>query len=116
MESLAFGTGKAVDWAGKRRLQVTAGARVGQFALGNRRGLVYAGLEVLGWLWYIDRRMKGNDLRGEYRDYAWHEARLQSGPRVDGDFDYYEVMSQWERSGHFDHDPSREGTEGFVGR
>ena len=94
--------------AGFRSLLVPG---LGQFALGNRRGLVYAGLEVLGWLWYIDRRMKGNDLRGEYRDYAWQEARLQSGPRVDGDFDYYEVMSQWERSGHFDHDLSREGTQ-----
>tara|TARA_Y100001970_G_scaffold202063_1_gene245994 strand:+ start:6529 stop:7083 length:555 start_codon:yes stop_codon:yes gene_type:complete len=55
--------------------------------------------------------VKGTDLRGEYRDYAWQKARLQSGPRVDGDFDYYEVMSQWERSGHFDLDLGREGTQ-----
>ncbi len=36
MESLAFGTGKAVDWAGKRRLQVTAGARVRPVCFGEQ--------------------------------------------------------------------------------
>ena len=94
--------------AGLRSLLVPG---LGQFALGNRRGWAYVGLEVLGWLWYLDRRVKGNGLRGEYRDYAWQKARLQSGPRVDGDFDYYEVLSQWERSGHFDLDLGREGTQ-----
>ena len=94
--------------AGLRSLLVPG---LGQFALGNRRGWAYAGLEVLGWLWYLDRRVKGTGLRGEYRDYAWQKARLQSGPRVDGDFDYYEVLSQWERSGHFDLDLGREGTQ-----
>ena len=94
--------------AGLRSLLVPG---LGQLALGNRRGWAYAGLELLGWLWYFDRRVKGTDLRREYRDYAWQKARLQSGPRVDGDFDYYEVMSQWERSGHFDLDLGREGTQ-----
>ena len=84
---------------------------LGHAALGRERGWAYLGLEALGWLWYADRRNKGAELRSEYRDYAWQEARLQGVPRADGDFAYYEVMSQWDRSGQFDLDAGLEGTQ-----
>lgn len=86
----------------------------GQLALGQRRGWAYLGIEALGWVVYLDRRRSGGALREEYRDFAWEEARLQSGARVDGDFDYYETMSQWDRSGAFDADPSLAGVQPEV--
>ena len=83
----------------------------GQFALGQRRSWAYVALEVIGWGFYLDRRRAGADLRDAYRDFAWAEGRLQAGPRVDGDFDYYETLSKWDRSGSFDADNGRAGVQ-----
>ena len=83
----------------------------GQFALGQRRSWAYLGLEVIGWGIYLDRRRAGADLRDAYRDFAWAEGRLQAGARVDGDFDYYETLSKWDRSGSFDTDAGLAGIQ-----
>ncbi|KPJ79437.1 MAG: hypothetical protein AMS19_11225 [Gemmatimonas sp. SG8_23] len=83
----------------------------GQHLLGQNRKWVYLALEATGWFFYLDRRSKGNDLAVAYRDFAWVEARIQSGERVDGDFDYYEKLTQWQRSGLFDADPSAAGVQ-----
>ncbi len=83
----------------------------GQYALQQNRSWVYVGLEVIGWGFYADRRRSGAGLRREYRDYAWQEGRLEAGPRVDGDFDYYETLSKWDRSGGFDLDAGLAGVQ-----
>ena len=79
----------------------------GQLQQGKRRWLVYAGLEAVAAVLYVDRRGDGRDLRSRYRTVAWDVARsgLSSGPRMDGDFVYYENLSKWARSGAFDADP-----------
>jgi hypothetical protein len=60
----------------------------------------------VAWGVHLDARADGRRLRGAYRDLAWSEARGEPVPRVDGDFDYYERLSHWTRSGNFDADPS----------
>ena len=65
----------------------------GQYALGQRRAWVYLALEAAGWIWWADRRSSAGRLVNEYRDFAWERARIAAGPRVDGDFDYYERLT-----------------------
>jgi len=84
---------------------------LGQLALGQRRGWAYLALEALGWALYIDRRRAGSDLRAEYRDFAWNEGRIKAGARIDGDFDYYETLTKWDRSGAFDLDAGLPGLQ-----
>ena len=91
-----------------------AGALVpglGQLLQGQRRGWLYLGVEGLVWLGYAIERDRGAQDRRGYRDLAWSEARLQSGGRVDGDFEYYERLSQWVRSGAFDADGGTPGVQ-----
>lgn len=83
----------------------------GQYYLGQRRAWLYLALEAAGVYLWMDRRSAGADLRDGYRDFAWEEARLQVDPRRDGDFDYYETMSKWQRSGAFDTDPIASGIQ-----
>lgn len=83
----------------------------GQHLLAQRRKWVYLALEVVGWVAYVDRRGAGNDLRDAYRDFAWEEARVQSDPRIDGDWEYYETLTHWERSGLYDADPAAVGVQ-----
>ncbi len=77
---------------------------LGQHRQGKSRKWIFAGLEVVAWSVYLERRSAGGALRNDYRDFAWEEGRLQAGTRVDGDFDYYETLSKWNRSGAFDRD------------
>jgi len=37
------------------------------------------------------------------------QGRTQSGTRVDGDFEYYETLSEWTSAGAFDRNPSLPG-------
>jgi hypothetical protein len=60
---------------------------------------------------YVDRRRSGSRYRDGYRDLAWEEARLTDAPRVDGDFGYYERLTQWQRSGSFDRDADQAGLQ-----
>ena len=83
----------------------------GQYILDQRRSWAYVAAEALGWVFYIDRRSEGVDLRAGYRDLAWMEARVQAGPRTEGDFEYYERMTKWRTSGAFDVDPGTPGVQ-----
>lgn len=83
----------------------------GQMALGQRRGVAYAVVEVALWALWADRRGRGGDLRREYRDLAWATARIRAGERLDGAWDYYEALSKWARSGAFDRDGSQPGIQ-----
>ena len=83
----------------------------GQHVQGQQRKWVYAALEVAGWAVFLERRHRGGQYRTRYRDFAWNEARIQTGARVDGDFDYYETLTQWDASGAFDADPVASGVQ-----
>jgi hypothetical protein len=83
----------------------------GQHVLGQDRKWLYLGLEVVGWALWVERRASARDYRDRYRDYAWETGRIQSGSRVDGDFDYYERLTKWSRSGAFDADAGSAGVQ-----
>jgi hypothetical protein len=83
----------------------------GQHVLGQPRKWAYVALEVAGWAFFIERRRAGGRYRDRYRDFAWENGRIQSGSRVDGDFDYYERLAHWTRSGAFDRDASSPGVQ-----
>jgi hypothetical protein len=83
----------------------------GQLLEERRRGWVYLALEGAVWtVWGLERHQGRSD-RERYRDLAWEVARQGSGARVDGDFEYYERLARWERSGAFDQDPVRPGIQ-----
>lgn len=83
----------------------------GQKVLGQRRAWAYAAAEVVLWALWANRRSLATDARDAYRDLAWSEARLDPGERHDGDWDYYEKLSHWQRSGAFDRDPAAPGVQ-----
>lgn len=83
----------------------------GQWAQGQRRGAGYAAAEALLWVFWADRRGKGDELRVAYRDLAWRAARSSAGEREAGPWAYYEALSKWSRSGAFDQDTSRPGLQ-----
>jgi hypothetical protein len=83
-----------------------------QRILGQERWIAYIALEAWGWVQFFDRRNRGKDLQERYRDLAWDVARrISQGPRVDGDFEYYEALTKFEASGAFDRDPQRTGIQ-----
>lgn len=83
----------------------------GQLAMARRRGWAYLAGEVVGWVLYVNQRRSGAGFRDRYRDLAWEAARVAEGPRVDGDFEYYERMTQWRSSGGFDRNPGTPGVQ-----
>ena len=83
----------------------------GQHRLDQRRKWVYLAIEVTAWAFHFERRSRGADLRDRYRDLAWTEGRVRGEERVDGDFDYYETLSHWTRSGVFDADGAIAGIQ-----
>lgn len=83
----------------------------GQYVLDQDRSWAYLAVEAVGLAFYVDRRADGGRLRERYRDFAWMEARLQSGARMDGDFEYYERLGKWRSSGRFDADPATPGVQ-----
>ena len=84
---------------------------LGQHRLGRSRKWLFLGLEVAAWAVYVERRSAGGSARDDYRDYAWQAGRVQAGPRVDSDFNYYETLSKWDRSGAFDGDAVASGVQ-----
>jgi hypothetical protein len=83
----------------------------GQFDLGQTRGWAYLAVEAAVWTgWGLSRHAGGED-RDAYRALAWREARGGPEPRVDGDFDYYERLGRWTRSGAWDVDPGQDGVQ-----
>jgi len=83
----------------------------GQHVLGQNRKWLYLAVEIAGWVLWAERRSSAAGYEDEYRDFAWEVGRIQSGARVDGDFDYYERMTKWSRSGAFDADPVSAGVQ-----
>jgi hypothetical protein len=83
----------------------------GQHVLGQRRKWAYFALEVAGWAFYVERRRAGGLYRDRYRDFAWENARMQGGARIDGDFEYYETLGYWTSSGAFDSDALTAGVQ-----
>lgn len=83
----------------------------GQLREGRSRGWAYVALEAVAWTFWAERRHAGGTLRTRYRDLAWDVGRIRNGPRVDGDFPYYETLSHWDRSGSFDAEPSLPGLQ-----
>ncbi|MDH5589896.1 MAG: hypothetical protein OEZ37_07595, partial [Gemmatimonadota bacterium] len=71
----------------------------------------YALAEVVSWAVYLERRGAGARATRAYVDFAWSEARLQTGPRQDGEFAYYETMAHWLRSGAWDRDSGVAGVQ-----
>jgi hypothetical protein len=85
---------------------------VGQRTLGQDRWIAYMAGEVWAWTQYLGRRRDGRRLQERYRDLAWLVARrVSSGPRIDGNFEYYESMTQYQASGAFDVEPGRPGVQ-----
>lgn len=85
---------------------------LGQRTLGLDRWAAYMAGEVWAWIQFGARRSEGRDLRSRYRDLAWLVARrVSSGPRVDGNFEYYEALTQFNSSGAYDADPDRPGVQ-----
>jgi hypothetical protein len=84
----------------------------GQRVLGQDRWVAYLAGEVWAWAQYLERRREGRNLQDRYRDLAWLVARrVSSGPRVDGNFEYYESMTNFQASGAYDIDPDELGVQ-----
>ncbi|MDA0312588.1 MAG: hypothetical protein O2992_10780 [Gemmatimonadetes bacterium] len=84
---------------------------LGQHKQDRNRKWMFAAAEVLAWSFFAERRRSGSELRDQYLDVAWDRGRLQGGARVEGDFEYYETMTKWARSGAFDADPLASGLQ-----
>lgn len=84
----------------------------GQLLLGKGRWVLFAGLELVGWLVHLDQRRDGHRLRTEYIDVAWMVARY-GDPQLgrENSFEYYETLGSWSRSGNWDADPTRRGVQ-----
>lgn len=84
----------------------------GQRMLGQDRWVAYLAAEAWAWAQYLARRREGHNLQDRYRDLAWLVARrVSSGPRVDGGFEYYEALTQFQASGAYDIDPDGLGIQ-----
>lgn len=83
----------------------------GQWRMGQGRAWVYLGIEAATWWLVLDRNARGGQRREAYRDLAWMAARGGEGTRLDGDFEYYERVSHFDRSGAFDDDPFTAGIQ-----
>jgi hypothetical protein len=85
---------------------------MGQKRLGQNRWMAYVAVELWAWVQYFGKRREGSDLQTRYKDLAWLVARrVSTGPRVDGDFEYYEAMTQYSASGAYDTSPDDLGVQ-----
>ena len=84
---------------------------LGQRKLGKGRWLAYLAVEGAAWISFGHQQWSATDERGQYRDLAWDVARSFDGPRMDGDFPYYEAMEKFLASGAFDSDPGAPGLQ-----
>jgi hypothetical protein len=66
-------------------------------------GWVYLGAEAVTWAAFAHHRREAGSARSAYRDLAWEVARTPplGVARRDGDWGYYERMSQWTASGRY---------------
>jgi len=85
---------------------------MGQRMLGQDRWVAYMAAEIWAWAQYLERRREGRRLQKGYRDLAWLVARRVSiGRRVDGNFEYYESMTEFRSSGAYDLAPEEAGVQ-----
>lgn len=85
---------------------------LGQRVMGQDRWTAYLAGEAWAWIQFFTRRRQGHALQREYRELAWLVARrVSSGPRVDGNFEYYEAMTKFVSSGAFDANPGHAGVQ-----
>lgn len=85
---------------------------MGQRYLDQGRWIAYLGIEIWAWIQFFDERAEGQALQDQYRDLAWDVARrVSSGPRVDGDFEYYESLTKFIESGAWDANPLAPGIQ-----
>ena len=75
------------------------------------RWLAYLAVEGVAWIAFGRAQRSATDERGQYQDLAWDVARSFNGPRVDGDFRYYETMEKFLASGAFDTDSAAPGIQ-----
>lgn len=83
----------------------------GQLLRGERRGLLYLAADAAMWLVFADGRADGRSGRSAYRELARDVARVGAGARPEGDFEYYERLTRWTRSGAFDREPAVPGLQ-----
>jgi hypothetical protein len=88
----------------------------GQLLQGQSRGVLYLLAEGLVWIGFNWERDRARNARGSYQRLAWEVARDGAGAPTDGDFEYYERLTQWRRSGAFDADPSTPGVQPEMDR
>ena len=84
---------------------------LGQRKLGKGRWLAYLAVEGVAWIAFGRAQRSATDERGQYQDLAWDVARSFNGPRVDGNFRYYETMEKFLASGAFDTDSAAPGIQ-----
>jgi hypothetical protein len=85
---------------------------MGQRQLGLDRWAAYLAGEAWAWIQYFERSKEGTDLQVRYKDLAWSVARrVSSGPRVDGSFEYYESLTQYNSSGAYDSNATLPGVQ-----
>jgi hypothetical protein len=84
---------------------------LGQRKLDNGRWITYLAVEGAAWIAFGSKQWSATQERGQYRDLSWGTARSFDGPRVDGDFTYYETMEKFLASGAFDTDPFAPGIQ-----
>ena len=93
------------DWWAPVASAVIPGA--GQARLGQDRFVGYMAVEGFLWIRYLTDRRAGTDARNAYRGMALRVSRAGfSGPKPQGNFEYYERMEHWIASGVYDADPN----------
>jgi hypothetical protein len=83
----------------------------GQLWQGRGRWVAFLALEAVGVGIHVDARADGRQFRRAYRDLAWEAARGAPLPRIDPDFEYFERLTRWARSGRYDADPATPGLQ-----
>jgi len=74
----------------------------GQYVLGDDRSVVYAAIELLGWVKYAKDSREKAQQEGAFRDIARRIARANFSTTLpDGDWTYYEAMRDWLASGEY---------------
>jgi len=83
----------------------------GQYVQGQKRWVAYLMAEAAGWIFWARARSRAHEYENRFRDLAWEFARDFEGPRMDGDWEYYERMLRFTRSGAYDRDPGSPGIQ-----
>ncbi len=101
------GAGRAPGWWAPLASAVLPGS--GQVLLRQTRAVPYAALEIFAVTQYLRTRREARDRRSDYRDLARVVARARFGtPTPVGDFEYYERLEHFTKSGEFDLVPGGE--------